>query len=437
MKLIKPALDLVRRVGSSSDLSKITFNTAWLVADKAIRMIMTLVVGVWIARYLGPENFGVWSYANAVTLIFLSLATLGIDGLIVRDLAMDPKKEDSTLGSGLFLRLVTAVVVYGLAILCIYILKGNDGFTFSLVAILALSFFFQSFDVIDFLFQSKLLSRYTIMARLSALLIASGLRIMAILMALSLFAFGWIQVAEYFMAAAFLVYAYKKTGGHIFKWSVDMNHVRELFRSCYGLLIDSMLVVVTMQVDRIILEYFHGDKVLGTYSVAVNLAQLWYFIPMFLGASVVPILIRKRAESVELYEKFIQQIWSVLFYISIAIAIAFTFGSGLVVQFLYGETFEASASILSVYIWCCIFVFHVSIRSRSMIIEKKEKYIGIFSLMMSILYVALNFVLVPRFYALGAAVSSLISWAASVFLFPLLFSETRRYPLYFIKSFRI
>lgn len=437
MSFLTTATDLVRRVRVSSDLSKITLNTTWLVADKATRMIMSLVVGVWIARYLGPDNFGIWSYSGAFILIFFSLSTLGIDGLIVRDLAADPGSEHKILGSGLLLRLLTAVATYGLAFIGILILKGSEGIFLPLIAIMAISFFIQSFDVIDFYFQAKLLSKYTIMARLAALVIANGLRVGAILMTLSLFAFGWIQIAELLMAAFFLIFAYSRTGGAIRMWRVDMNYARKLFLSCYGLLIDSMLVVVTMQVDRIILESFYGESVVGMYSVAVNLAQLWYFIPVFLGASVLPFLVRKRQESEDAYNKALRTVWTVLFYISIAIGAVFSLGSEYIVDFLYGEKFLEAAPILGVYIWCCIFVFHVSIRSRSMIIESMEKYIGIFSLMMGLLYVFLNFMLIPHLNAMGAALSSLISWAASVLIFPLFFKKTRKYPLLFLKSFKI
>ena len=437
MSFLTPASNLLRRIRLSSDLSKITFNTAWLVADKAIRMIMALVVGVWIARYLGPANFGIWSYANAIIVVFFSLSTLGIDSLIVRDLAVDPQKEHNVLGSALFLRLVSAIIVYGIAVLCIYVLKRDEALILPLVSILAISFLFQSFDVVDFFFQSKLLSKYTIMARLTALILANGLRVGAIVMSLSLLAFGWIQVIELFMAASFLLFAYWKTGGVMIRWSVNMLYVRQLLRTCYGLLIDSMLVVVTMQLDRIILEYFYGDTAVGMYAVAVNLAHLWYFIPVFLGASVLPILIKKREEDVELYKNYLLKVWSVLLYISLAIALFFTFASDLIVKFLYGNKFLEAAPVLSIYIWCCIFVFHISLRSRSMVIEKMEKYIGIFSLMMSILYVCLNLLLIPRLQTFGAALSSLISWAANVFVFPLIFSKTRHYPISFIKSFKI
>ena len=290
-------------------------------------------------------------------------------------------------------------------------------------------------DVIDFFFQSKLQSKYTILARLSALIITNVLRVIAIISSLSLFIFGTIQVIEAILGALLLIFLYQYSGNKISEWKVDFQYLKALFISSFGLLADSLLVIINMQIDRIILEYFHGEFEVGVYSVAVNLTQLWYFIPVFVGASTVPYMVTKIQESYSKYERVLKLMFSIMTYSSLAIAIFFTFASGFVVQFLFGSTYMNAAPILSVYIWTCVLVFHVSIRSRSLIIEEKSKYVGLFSLLMTSLNVLLNLTLVSKYGGMGAAISSISAWAMSVLIFPLFFKSTRKYSAYFFKSF--
>ena len=51
-------------------------NTSWLFGEKILRMIVALFVGVWVARYLGPEKFGLFSYAQSFVALFSVVANL-------------------------------------------------------------------------------------------------------------------------------------------------------------------------------------------------------------------------------------------------------------------------------------------------------------------------------------------------------------------------
>ncbi|MBP9134877.1 MAG: flippase [Saprospiraceae bacterium] len=433
--IVSKVLSLFEKLKGNTDVRKISVNTIWLVADKGIRVSMSLLVGVWVARYFGPVNYGVYSYSIAFIAIFSALSTLGIDSLVVRDLVNRPDRINTTLGSSALLKLFSGIGSALLACIIIFLLKGDESNIAFLVVIMSASFLIVPLDVIDFFFQSKLQSKYTILARLSALIITNVLRVIAIISSLSLFIFGTIQVIEAILGALLLIFLYQYSGNKISEWKVDFQYLKALFISSFGLLADSLLVIINMQIDRIILEYFHGEFEVGVYSVAVNLTQLWYFIPVFVGASTVPYMVTKIQESYSKYERVLKLMFSIMTYSSLAIAIFFTFASGFVVQFLFGSTYMNAAPILSVYIWTCVLVFHVSIRSRSLIIEEKSKYVGLFSLLMTSLNVLLNLTLVSKYGGMGAAISSISAWAMSVLIFPLFFKSTRKYSAYFFKSF--
>lgn len=72
-------------------------NTSWMMAEQMLRIIAGLLVGIWVARYLGPQQFGLFSYVLAFTAIFGGIAKLGLDGIMVRELVNHPEKRDTVL----------------------------------------------------------------------------------------------------------------------------------------------------------------------------------------------------------------------------------------------------------------------------------------------------------------------------------------------------
>ncbi len=69
-------------------------NTSWLFAEKILRMFVGLFVGIWVARYLGPEKYGLLSYAQSFVGFFTAIATLGLDGIVVRELVKDESRRE-------------------------------------------------------------------------------------------------------------------------------------------------------------------------------------------------------------------------------------------------------------------------------------------------------------------------------------------------------
>ena len=102
MNLLKKAIQLKNHSG----FRKYFDNTSWLLMERIVRMIVALFVGVYIARYLGPERFGLLSYANSFVGLFLALATLGIDSIVIRELVKRPGSRSVILGTAFGLSLI-------------------------------------------------------------------------------------------------------------------------------------------------------------------------------------------------------------------------------------------------------------------------------------------------------------------------------------------
>ena len=184
-------------------------NTAWLFAEKILRMVVGLFVGVWVARYLGPERYGLLSYAQSFVGLFGAIATLGLDGIVVRELVKDESKRNLLLGTAFLLKLFGAIMV--LIVLAIAIkFTSNNQFANILIFIIGSATIFQSFNVIDLYFQSKVISRYVVFTNMLSLAMSSIIKIGLILYQASLIAFALMVPFDSIILALGYLYFYLK-----------------------------------------------------------------------------------------------------------------------------------------------------------------------------------------------------------------------------------
>ena len=120
--------------------------------EKLLRMVVGLFVGIWVARYLGPERYGLLSYAMSFVGLFIAIATLGLDSIVVRELVKDESLRSKLLGTAFTLKLIGAFLMLIILAIAVH-LTSNDYDTNLLIFIIASATIFQSFNVIDLYFQ--------------------------------------------------------------------------------------------------------------------------------------------------------------------------------------------------------------------------------------------------------------------------------------------
>jgi len=135
------------KVEGRPHLQQAISNTGWLFADNILRMGVGLLVTIWVTRYLGPEQFGALSYATAFVLIFSSIAQLGLDGIVVRNIVRTPTSRDEVLGSAFVLKLAGGSASLILTLTAIAVLRPADHLTRLLVTIISIGLVFQGLPI--------------------------------------------------------------------------------------------------------------------------------------------------------------------------------------------------------------------------------------------------------------------------------------------------
>ncbi len=408
------------------NLRNIIANTSWLFADKIIRMGVGLIIGVWVARYLGPEQFGIFSYVLAFVGLFGAIAGLGLDSVVIRDLVCDPEAKDSLLGTAFLLRLVGGVISLLIAVAAIIAVRPEDHQIRSLVAIISAMSIFQAFDAIDFWFQARIQSKFSVYARNGAFLIIAVTRVVLILMEAPLVAFAWAALAEVALAAIGLNLAYRVCGQRIVAWVANGRLALRLLRETWPLIIAGMAVMLYMKIDQVMLGEMLGDEAVGIYSAAVRISEIWYFIPIGIVSSVTPALIEARGRSEELYYQRIGKLFRLVGGLALVIAVPMTFVSDFVIRVLYGQQYSEAGLVLGIHIWSAVFVFLGVAQGPWTTNEGLMKLALSRTLVGAIANIALNLVLIPHYGAIGAAVATLISYALSAVILNAFDKRTKR-----------
>ncbi len=369
---------------------------------------MALFVGVYVARYLGPERFGLLSYAGSFVGLFTALATLGLDGILVRELVKTPERRDELLGTAFWLKAGGAILMW-IGIAAAVPFTHNETQTNILIIIIAFAVIFQAFNVIDFNYQAEVKSKYVVYAQIVSLVISSITKLVFVWIAAPLVWFACVFLLDAVVRAVGLTAMYLQNTGKVWHWKWRWQTAKVLLRDSWPLILSGMVISIYMKIDQVMIKEMLGAEQVGHYAAAVRLSEAWYFVPMAITSSVFPAIINAKKQSEELYYQRLQQLYDLMVWLAVAIALPTTFLAPWVIRVLYGDAFLPTAGVLSIHIWAGVFVFLGFVNGRWIIAENLQYIATIRSTAGAMVNVALNIVLIPKYGINGAAIATFFS----------------------------
>ncbi len=389
-------------------------NSAWLIADKLIQIGFSFAVGIWVARYLGPSQFGELSFALAFASLFGVVAVLGLNQIVVRDLVKLPHMIGATMGTATLLRLGGGVLSVALAEAGIFILRPDDTQMHLLVLIVACIAIFQSSDGIDYWFQSQVRAGKPVVAKTLSQIGASGIRVILILVGASVVGFAWAHLAEAALLALALAAAYGYTESGFKTWSVSTARARELLRDSWPLIISSLVVILYMRIDQVMLGQMTTTEEVGIYSVAVRLSEVTYLIPSSIVSTWLPSIISAHTANEALFQHRLQRLYNLMALLGYAVAIPTIFIAGPMIRILFGQQYSRAAPMLVVLTFATIFINLGIARSTFLTAVNWPRTHLVTVSLGAIVNIGLNLWLIPRYGGLGAAWASLVAyWIAA------------------------
>jgi O-antigen/teichoic acid export membrane protein len=406
------------------DFKKYFTNTSWLMAEKIFRSVVLLVIGVYVARYLGPERLGLLSYAMSFVALFMPIALLGLDEIVIRELVKDETRKNELLGTAFLLKLMGTFLAFVILYITAYF-TSKDYLANLLIFIIALSALFQPLSVIDFYFQSRVISRYVVYCQIASLIVSSLIKLFLIWIKAPLLYFAVVSLIESIILAAGLVVAYFGQKLNIFDWRPSFRLAYALLRDSWPIILSSICVSIYMRIDQVIIKQLLDSEAVGQYAAAVKLSEAWYFIPTVICSSLFPAVINAKNVSREFYHKRLQNLYDLMIWIALPAALVVTLLADNIVRFLYGAAFAQAGSVLAIHFWAGIFVSLGVASGKWYLAENLQFFSFINNIIGAGVSVALNIILIKRYGIIGAAWSTVVSQGCAAYLLNFAYAKTR------------
>jgi PST family polysaccharide transporter len=429
--MIKSLLSTVNRF-VNTDSKKIIKNIGWLFFDRVFRMGISLLVGAWVARYLGPSQFGTFNYLLATIGIFSPFATAGIESMIVKELVEKPERIGSIMSTAFTIRFLAGLISFLVCVGIFFFLKHGEADIFYVGCVLALTLLAQALVGTELYFQSQVASKTAVIAQSVAYILMNACKVVLILMGAGLLSFAVVTTLEMALGGIFMTIAYKRTTKQSVTFKLDPVLTKYLVTKGWPMMFAGFMIMIYMRIDQIMLGEMVNDYEVGTYSAALKLSEIWYIIPTIICNSFFPSIIEAKKLGEEVYFKKIQKLFEVLFVISFGIAAFVALTSNIIIGVLYGNQFKDAAAILAIHIWTSVFVFLGVASNNFFIIENLQIKTLTRTALGAVLNIVLNLILIPKFLAVGAAIATLISQICSSYIFDLLSRKT--YVLFRMKT---
>lgn len=400
-------------------------NTLWLFIEKTIKILSVVVVGVLVARYVGPKNFGLLSYAQSLVALFISFSTLGVTNILSRDLIGSTTDiKERLIAVSFILVIIGNIFSYVLLMLTIELFIADENIK-SIIYLISLSIIFQITNVFECIFQSEVRSKYSVIPNVTSMLISIVLKLILIKINAPfkylIYSFAFESVIIFILAYVF----YKKYSViKFYKKNLSLKLGIVILKNSYSYIYSGILISIYMKIDQIIIKIMMNEGDLGQYAAVVRLSEGCYFIPMIIMTSIYPSIVLVKSKNNEYLKKF-NKIYKYFIYTAILMSICVGIFAKIIVDYTFGDAYESSIPVLGIHIWASIFIFIGVVSEKWLLTEGLQKYSAINTFIGVIVNVILNYLLIPVWGLNGVAVATVISYAFSSYFGLILWKQTR------------
>lgn len=382
-------------------------NASWIIVCRVIQSLISLVIGMISARYLGPSNYGVITYVSSVVAFALPIMQLGLNQTLVKEFVQSPEREGKILGTSLVINVLSGIASMIGSVAFVFLVNAGERETILVCILYSLTLLFQATEMTQYWFQYQLMSKYPSIATLCAYVVVSLYKIFLLVTQKSIVWFALSNVLDYFLISVILMVIYFKVGNQ--RLSFDWRLGREMLSRSKYYIIPSLMVMIFHHTDRIMIKLMMGEAETGFYSAAITCIGISGFVFSAVIDSMRPVILEEKEKDQARYENRVAQLYAIITFISLAQSIGMTVLAKPLVNLLYGAEYAPTAGILCVAVWYVTFSYYGSVRNVWILAEGKQKYLFGINIIGAVANVLSNLLLIPRWGGVGAAVASLIT----------------------------
>ena len=417
--------------------TKFSKNAIWLIAGRVYHMLLSLVVSVLTARYLGPSNYGIINYAISLTAMFTSFCTLGINSIIVNELIQNTDHQGEIIGSGMLMRFLSSCLSVVTVVMLSHMLNPEDKTTVIVTFIYSLSLIFQSFDTVKYYYQAQLRSKVPTSVEAIAYTVASAYKVFLLITQKSIYWFAAAHTIELFVVAVLLCRTYETETKGIHNLTYNWSTAKNLLSKSYHFILSGIMVAVYGQMDKIMLKNMLDSESVGYYSAALAICQMWPFVLSAIIESARPVILEQAGKDDDKYNKYIIRMYCAIIYVSFATAVGISLLSRVIIKILYGSQYMPAQSALCIICWYTAFSYLGVARSIWIVSNRKQRYEKYIAGLGALSNLIMNWLFIPVWGVNGAAFATLMTQIITNFGAGFLFKEMRGNNILVLKSFNI
>lgn len=408
MPLISPSY--IKEKWRHAGFQKYLKNTGWMFGGRISILAVSFFVNAYMARYLGPSNFGLLNYVFSFVGLFGFIASLGIESIANREIVKEYSNKNVIIGTSFYLKLLGSLFAIFTTI-TFAIFTTNDLVLLSLIIMYSLSYIFSAFNIIETYFQSQVSSKYPAIVSIIAGLISAILKIIIIFLGFGIIWLTAIYILESMIIAIGLLSFFYYNGHNIKDWVFKKEIAFILLKDSWPLMLSTIAWSIYMKIDQVMIKNMIGNESAGIYSVAAKLSEFWYFIPSMICASLFPAIINAKKISLKLYKERLTKLYSVMFYVSLGVAIITTIFAPIIITILFGSQYFGAITTLRIYTWAGISASITCALVYYLISENQTKKSALATIFGATLNILANILLIPKYGINGAAFASLLSYS--------------------------
>ena len=390
-------------------------NLFWAVVGKIVNLISGLLVGIIVARYLGPKDYGLMNYVISYVFLFQTFALFGLDAIEIREEARKEIPFQKIIGTAFGIKMI-----FGLCFIVLVIMTSlgmeADFYTTLLTAIYSLTIVANTMTVSRNYFTAIVQNEFVVKAEIISTLVSIFVKVLLLLAGASL---TWFLTAymldAVFIAIAYLI-AYKRRIGPIGDWNFDRHYATFLIKESFPLMLTNAAVIIYQRIDQVMIGQIIDKESVGFFSVASRFVEVLIYIPMILAQTITPVLVSIREKSQQEYIAKAQQFMNISLWLSIIAAAATSVLAYWIIMLTFGSVYLPAVAILQVMSFKAASVALSNTAGAMLVTEGLQRYAIFRDGFGCVVCILLNYLLLPRYGILAAAFVAIASNLAAGYL---------------------
>ncbi|MDT3278988.1 flippase [Shewanella scandinavica] len=405
-------------------------NVSWSVFEQIFRLLSNFFISILLVRYLGVEDFGVYSYVITISTFYYVFSKFGLNDIVIKYLVEEQDKDNylRILVSVIKVKLFLCLVLYFAIVIISYIFFEDKTIVF-LVLISTVGVLFQSFDVVESHHTASVNIKPIAISKNIQLFFSLTLKLLLIYFEFELIYFVLLSSIEIIFLMFLYYFIFKHYNGFSLHYKIDFLIIKKILKQAWPIALASLAMMGYVRLDQIMIFNMLTPKDLGVYAAAAKISESWYFVPTIIAATFFPKVIAASTKSFDEYQHTIVKLVRLEIVIAFTFAMFITIFGDAIISHAYGYEFEDSSFILKTHIWAGIFIAISRVSIKWHINEGFQIHFLYKCIIGFLINSCLNYFFIPIYGIKGAAVSTVIS----MFIIECLYYSVMKYSRIFFR----